>query len=355
MAEENIQTNEETVSEEITEERLAFRRRRVKRIKRLLIVLLIVFLLIPNLFCAFLLYKLYKMDQHIDNLSQEIKISKAEIERKTRESAAKNQSMEEIEGSAVTELEQSNIPDEEKYPDCQLVYLTFDDGPSKYTDEILDILKEHGVRATFFVLAKEGYDDQYSRMANEGHTVGIHSYSHKYSAIYASLDSFKSDVTAVSDFVTAKTGTRPTFYRFPGGSSNSVHKASMQDMIHFLTSENYVYYDWNVSSEDASSTMKEASVIARNVINGVGNKKQAVVLMHDAASKRSTVEALPLIIESLQAKGNVVFLPITEGTNQVYHIKEKNAPIVDEDPEPLDDEEETKELKPATETVPDEE
>jgi hypothetical protein len=94
--------------------------------------------------------------------------------------------------------------------------------------------------------------------------------------------------------------------------------------------------------------MKEASVIARNVINGVGSKKQAVVLMHDSASKRSTVEALPLIIENLQAKGNVVFLPITDGTKQVYHVKEKNAPVVDEDPEPVE-EEETAEAEVTTE------
>ena len=351
MAEENVQTIEEE-----SEERIAFRRRRVKRIKRLLIFLLIFFLLIPNLVCAFLLYKLYKMDQHIDSLKEEIKISKEEIERRTRESAARKQDEQEN-AANVVEIEQQNLTDEEKYPDKQLVYLTFDDGPSKYTDDILDILNEHNVKATFFVLGKEGFDDQYNRIVNEGHTLGIHSFSHKYSTIYASLDSFMEDVTAVSDFVQDKTGTKPKFYRFPGGSSNSVHKASMQDMIHYLNSGNYVYYDWNVSSEDASATMKDAGVIARNVINGVGSKKEAVVLMHDAASKRSTVEALPIIIETLQAKGNVVFLPITDGTKQVYHVKEKNAPVKDEDPEPVEETEQeiTTEEKSETEADPSEE
>lgn len=349
MAEENIQTIEEE-----SEDRIAFRRRRVKRIKRLLIFLLIFFLLVPNLVCAFLLYKLYKMDQHIDSLKEEIKISKEEIERRTRESAARKQSNEENDATALVEIEQQNLTDEERYPDKQLVYLTFDDGPSKYTDEILNILSEHNAKATFFVLAKEGYDDQYNRIVNEGHTLGIHSFSHKYSAIYASLDSFMEDVNAVSSFVQDKTGTKPTFYRFPGGSSNSVHKASMQDMIHFLNSENYVYYDWNVSSEDASATMKDANVIARNVINGIGSKKEAVVLMHDAASKRSTVEALPLIIETLQSKGDVVFLPITDGTKQIYHVKEKNAPVKDEDPEPVEEEQQeiTEEEKSETEADP---
>ena len=123
MAEENIQTIEE---DELSEERIAFRKRRVKRIKRLLIFLLIFFLLIPNLVCAFLLYKLYKMDQHIDSLKEEIKISKEEIERRTRESAAKKAAEQENEATVV-ELEQQNLTDEEKYPDKQLVYLTLRD------------------------------------------------------------------------------------------------------------------------------------------------------------------------------------------------------------------------------------
>ena len=203
----------------------------------------------------------------------------------------------------------------------QLVYLTFDDGPSKYTDEILDILKEHGVKATFFVLAQEGYDDQYNRIIAEGHTLGMHSYTHKYSEIYKDLDSFKLDIVSLSDFLVGKTGIRPRFYRFPGGSSNDVSKVGTDDMIHFLTEQGYVYYDWNVTSEDASSTMKDTNVIVRNVLNGIGNKSQSVVLMHDAATKRTTVEALPIIIESLQKKDNVVFLPITDKTKQVYHVK----------------------------------
>ena len=97
----------------------------------------------------------------------------------------------------------------------------------------------------------------------------------------------------------------------------------MQDMLHFLSSEGYTYYDWNVSSEDASRTMKDTNVIVKNVVNGIGDKTNSVVLMHDSTAKRTTVEALPIILETLQQKGNVEFLPITENTKQIYHVKEE--------------------------------
>ena len=317
-----------------TPERKEFRRKRVKRIKLILILLLIIFLLIPNILCGVLLYQLHKMNQNMEILREEIKLSQEEIERRTRESAAmaiEEQNKKEKEEYGTENLVQLHLTDEQKYPGKQLVYLTFDDGPSKYTNEILDILEKHEVKATFFVLAKEGYDAEYNRILAGGHTLGMHSYTHKYSVIYSSMQAYMDDVNSLSDFLTEHTGIKPKFYRFPGGSSNSVSKVGIQSMLHFLSDEGYVYYDWNVSSEDASPTMLEASVIAKNVLNGIGSKKEAVVLMHDAASKRSTVEALPIIIESLQQKGNVEILPITEGTNQIYHVKEKDASEINTD------------------------
>ena len=268
-----------------------------------------------------------QMNKNIDSLKEEIKLSKEEIERRTKQSgsALDTDGNTKDSDTQLYELEQQHLTDEEKYPGMQLVYLTFDDGPSKYTDEILDILSEHEVKATFFTIGKEGYDDQYKRIVAEGHTLGMHSFSHKYSSIYASLDAFAEDVSSIASFLEERTGIRPTYYRFPGGSSNKVSKVPAQDMIHYLSENGYVYYDWNVSSEDAASAMKDANVIVKNVVNGVGNKTTAVVLMHDAASKRSTVEALPIIIETLQKKGNVVFLPITEGTKQIYHVKDKET------------------------------
>ncbi len=325
-----VQTEQEEYTEEYTEtpERSEFRRKRVKRIKLILVLLLIVFLLIPNILCGFLLYQLYKTNRNMEILREEIKISKMEIEKKNQETAAMAATAEKKikeEKYGTQNLVQLNLSDEEKYPNKQLVYLTFDDGPSKYTNEILDILDAHDAKATFFVLAKEGYDDEYNRIIDEGHTLAMHSYTHKYSVIYSSMENYKEDVNSLSDFLFEKTGVRPKFYRFPGGSSNTVSKINIQDMLHFLGEEGYVHFDWNVSSEDASPKMLEASTVARNVLNGIGEKKESVVLMHDSASKRSTVEALPIIIETLQQKGNVEFLPITENTKQVYHVREKTG------------------------------
>lgn len=333
------QTIENTESAEIDEEieetdeyvespeRTEFRRKRVKRIKLILVLLLIIFLIIPNILCGILLYQLNKTNKDMEILREEIKISNEEIERKNREAAAAAQAQQEKEEKeaqyGVENLVQLNLTDEEKYPGKQLVYLTFDDGPSKYTNEILDILEEHDAKATFFVLAKEGFDDEYNRIIDDGHTLAMHSYTHKYSVIYASMENYREDIYSLSDFLTEKTGVKPKFYRFPGGSSNTISKIGIQDMLHFLGEEGIVHFDWNVSSEDAVPRMLEASTIVKNVVNGIGDKKESVVLMHDSAAKRSTVEALPIIIETLQMKGNVVFLPITDGTEQVYHVREK--------------------------------
>ena len=316
---------DEEDEEEESEERTAFRRRRVKRLKMILVLLLIVAVLVPNIICGVLLIKMNKMKQEMESVLEEMKLYKAEVEYKAKEAAAMQESLllEEEKKNSAEDLVQLHLTDEQRYPGKQLVYLTFDDGPSAYTDEILDILAENDVKATFFVLAKDGMDDQYNRILEEGHTLGMHSYSHRYSTIYSSLSSFEEDVNSISDFLVEHTGVKPEFYRFPGGSSNSVSKVNIQDMLHFLGQNGIVHFDWNVSSEDASPQMLETSTIARNVLNGIGNKRQSVVLMHDSTAKRTTVEALPIIIESLKRKGNVQFLPITEGTKQVYHIREE--------------------------------
>ena len=354
--EEEISVDEEVVEEfdEEEESRAAFRRKRVKRIKYILVLLLILFLLIPNVVCGFLLFKLHQMNRNMEELKEEIRLSQEEIERRTKESAAgladetANNDADSEKANALENLTLLHLSDEQKYPGKQLVYLTFDDGPSDYTDEILDILKEHNAKATFFVLAKEGYDEQYNRILAEGHTLGMHSYSHKYSVIYSSMDAYREDVNAISSFLESKTGLRPKFYRFPGGSSNDVSDNNMQDMLHFLSSEGYTYYDWNVSSEDASRNMKDTSVIVKNVVNGIGDKTNSVVLMHDSTAKSTTVEALPVILETLQQKGNVEFLPITENTKQIYHVKEEAR--TEESGLPEDEDGET-ETETVTETV----
>ncbi len=202
------------------------------------------------------------------------------------------------------------------------VYLTFDDGPSANTDRILDILNQYGVKATFFVVAKDGYTDQYRRIVEDGHTLAMHSYSHKYSEIYASLDAYKEDLTKLHDFLYELTGEDCNIVRFPGGSSNTISHVDMWELIEYLNKTDMVYYDWNVSSGDASGGRKSIDQIKKNVLDNIDQFSNAVVLFHDASGKDSTVDALPAIIEEILESDNTVLLPISDDTVRVQHLHE---------------------------------
>lgn len=202
------------------------------------------------------------------------------------------------------------------------VYLTFDDGPSSNTDKILDILNEYGVKATFFVCGNERYMEEYRRIVEEGHTLGMHSYSHKFREIYQSQEAFVEDMDRLHNYLYEVTGVDSKIVRFPGGSSNTIcEKDVMQDLIAYLTQEDIPYYDWNVSSGDAASGYVSAEQIASNVLNHVWQFDSVIVLMHDAANKDTTVEALPLIIEEILEAENTVLLPITEDTTPIQHVQ----------------------------------
>lgn len=219
----------------------------------------------------------------------------------------------------------SNDPDDAENlrgeNDVMKVYLTFDDGPSDNTDRILDILDDYNVKATFFVVGRE--DDHsrqmYQRIVNEGHTIGMHSYSHKYSDIYSSVDAFSADFDKISNLIYETTGVSPKYYRFPGGSSNKVSNTDMTDYIRFLNDRGITYFDWNVSSGDATSAAYTADQLVENVMTDVVKYKTSVVLMHDADSKTATVDALPKLIEQLQEQGALI-LPISEDTTPVQHV-----------------------------------
>lgn len=201
------------------------------------------------------------------------------------------------------------------------VYITFDDGPSTSTNTILDILDQYGVKATFFVNGKEGseYGDIYRRIASEGHTIGMHSYSHKYNELYESLGSFSADLHKLQTYLYETTGVWSQYYRFPGGSSNTVSNVPMEDLINYLGLENIAYFDWNVASSDDRAGVNKDIIVA-NVMTGVPKFHEAIILLHDAQDKQATIEALPEIIEQIQAMDNTVIVPITEDTLPVQHI-----------------------------------
>ena len=207
-------------------------------------------------------------------------------------------------------------------PNGKVIYLTFDDGPSRYTAHLLDILKKYNVKATFFVTGS-GDRSLIARQAREGHTVAIHTLSHSYKAIYASEAAFFKDINAVNEIIKQQTGSYTHYLRFPGGSSNTVSakysSGIMTRLAKAVTEKGFKYYDWNVTSGDAGGA-KNANQVYTNVINSVRKKQYAIVLQHD--TKSFSVNAVESII--IWGKNNgYTFLPITDSTPE-YHQRIAN-------------------------------
>ncbi len=282
------------------------KRKRVNRIKYGIIITVTVSILVALISVICLIVAVVKLNSRVDK-----------IEEGSSTKTASNDI------SNVNANAQNNViaPDG---TDKTNVYLTFDDGPSDNTDSILDTLSRYNVKATFFLVAKEDQasKDKIKRIANEGHSVGVHSYSHKYSDIYSSLDAFKNDVSSMVNYLEPIIGYKPKLYRFPGGSSNKVTNVDIQDCISYINSQGMKYYDWNVSSGDAVSNAYTADELVENVMKDVLKYKTSVVLLHDANAKGTTAEALPRLIETLQA-ANVNILPITDSTPLVQHVEAK--------------------------------
>lgn len=214
------------------------------------------------------------------------------------------------------------VGDEESKPRLKKVYLTFDDGPSGYTDDILDILDAHGVKGTFFVLTKEGKfaDEAYKRIADEGHTLGLHSSSHKYHEIYASVEAFRNDIRTQQEYLYDLTGVWPRIYRFPGGSSNRVSPTPIRDLIACLNEEGIEYFDWNIVSGDAIKGTLSVKAIVSNCTKNIDKYDECVILMHDSLDRYTTVKALDEVITIIENRGDCQILPITDETVPVQHI-----------------------------------
>ena len=302
------------------------RQRRVQRLKRLIVIMLVMVFVIPVTISIVLAVQLHGLGKQVNELQAEIASMQIQLEEQ-KVGAADSQELTEEEASAdVQTLENQNVWSESSGTTpadsgIHKVYLTFDDGPSANTDQILDILDEYGVKATFFVVGKEGYNDQYRRIVEEGHTLGMHSYSHVYRDIYESVEAYGQDLEKLDTYLYELTGVDSRIVRLPGGSSNTVSKDKIQDIIAYLGQQGMTYYDWNVSSGDAASGYVSAQQIADNVLNHVSEHHTSIVLMHDASGKNTTVEALPIILEKILESDNMVLLPITEDTVPIQHVQ----------------------------------
>lgn len=186
----------------------------------------------------------------------------------------------------------------------KIMYLTFDDGPSPLTRQVLDILDQYNAKATFFVSNQDSeYVDMIKEAYDRGHTIGMHTSTHDYSTVYASVDAYFADLDAIAQTVKSQIGYVPCFIRFPGGSSNtasvSVSPGIMSVLVQEVQNRGYQYYDWNGSIGDGAVRSKEELIAG-----GTTYKDNNIVyLVHDSASKQTTVEALPTIMEHYQAQG----------------------------------------------------
>lgn len=345
----------------------AKRRKRINFYKKMIIYIVVAFILLPTVLCVVLFVRLNSLNRRIGELQEKIEnvggliMGESEstagqlqfsqgideettnsvnttpnIPEPTETDAAADAETDGETAETVTDAEtetqkaenETKQPSETVYDEQELVaqalaegrkvvYLTFDDGPSTNTGKLLDILSSYGVKATFFVNYHAGHEADYQRIIEEGHTLAMHTYSHDYTAVYQSVEDFISEVVTLQDYLYDLTGYRSTVFRFPGGSSNQQTKIPIENFIAYLDEENITYFDWNVSSGDGSLGLTKQNVYD-NVMNGIAKMNISVVLMHDAANKESTLEAVPDIIEALQQM-DALILPITMQTTPVQH------------------------------------
>lgn len=283
-----------------------YRKKRRKRIKTFIVAFIVFLLVFPIIFCIFLLFRMNRMERQIETLIAERGIEE-------HHSTA-------VPGVVKAEEKETVVSEpavEEEKP--KRVYLTFDDGPSRETEKILDILKKKKVKATFFVIGRE---DEYSkkiykRIVKEGHTLGMHSYSHIYQEIYESEKLFQKDFQKISDFLFEVTGVRPSYYRFPGGSTG-IGSLSIGQCREFLDSQGVTYLDWNVIAANHVDEEVSKAQMVQSVMDGVSAYDTSIVLLYDSADKQMTAKSLGAIIDDLQAGGYEI-LPVDENTTPVHH------------------------------------
>ena len=192
----------------------------------------------------------------------------------------------------------ASLPSKPQLPQ-KILHLTFDDGPSNSTTPvILDILKERNVKATFFLIGQNVRRNPAlaRRIAEEGHTIGVHTDSHVYRKVYASVDSFIDDFNRAARSIEEATGVQPKIFRFPGGSVNDFNRRNRKAIIKEMNQRGYIYYDWNANMEDTLETEKEA--ILKSAVRSAAGHERIVMLAHD--TKPATARSLNSLLDLFQ-------------------------------------------------------
>ena len=202
-------------------------------------------------------------------------------------------------------------------PGKRVIYLTFDDGPGPYTVALLDLLDSYDVQATFFV-TDNSYRHLMKEITDRGHSIGVHSMSHRYRTIYASPEAFFDDLYGMQKIIEEQTGVKTWLMRFPGGSSNTVsgfNPGIMTTLTAAVEEAGFHYFDWNVDSDDAGRA-RDADTVLRNVTNGIVRQTASVVLQHDI--HRYSVDAVERIL-IWGFENGYTFLPLREDSPEIHH------------------------------------
>lgn len=205
-------------------------------------------------------------------------------------------------------------PPEQYNQDSGYVYLTFDDGPSVYTNDILSILNKYNIKATFFVSTlhsdSQVFRDRIKRIHDAGHTIGIHTHTHDYHEIYADVEAYLADFYTAYSLVYDAIGEKPTLFRFPGGSINDYNEETRDDIIAEMTRRGFIYYDWNVDSRDAFNA--SWTEMYHDVLNQTRQQDRSIILFHDRTGGLNTVYVLEdIILALLQDTQNYQFDKLT--------------------------------------------
>ena len=192
--------------------------------------------------------------------------------------------------------------------DTKRAFLTFDDGPSSNTNQILDILNQNGIKATFFVLGSnvEKKPDVVKRMYDEGHFIANHGYSHVYESIYQSPENVLAEYNQCNQAVRNAIGEQEYnshLFRFPGGLVGGKFADVKNQANELLLQNDIVHVDWNALNGDSETTKPTVEYEMQRLQETVENKQSVVILMHDAEAKKVTVEALPCMINYLKEQG----------------------------------------------------
>ena len=305
------------------------RKKRIQQLKRTKIIIVSVIILIPLICCITFFMMTTRMKQRTDTIEEQN--SQTTVNKHEENNHGIHEKPKETVSGSSLDIKETPVPQKEEEVDQtkikgKKVYLTFDDGPSQNTEEILSILDQYNVKATFFVIGKtdEFSKKMYKQIYENGHTLAMHSYTHQYDKIYKTIGAYKKDLTQLSDLLFDVTGERPKYLRFPGGSSNTVSKIGMKKVIRYVDSQGLTYFDWNVINGDATGRKLTEKQMVSNVISGVKTYNNSMVLMHDGAGKEMTVKTLPTILKKLK-KMKVNILPINDTTVPVQHIRVENT------------------------------